>query len=76
MIGYKTVTKLALSEVSFGAVTIQRLRRITLDTNLLRTLGLSEGDSLDVVLLVDTSEIVLRKSKVEQTKKSQVGSKT
>jgi bifunctional DNA-binding transcriptional regulator/antitoxin component of YhaV-PrlF toxin-antitoxin module len=76
MIGYKTVTKLALSEVSFGAVTIQRLRRITLDTNLLRTLGLNEGDSLEVVLIVDSSEIVLRKGKTGQTKKSQPGSKT
>jgi bifunctional DNA-binding transcriptional regulator/antitoxin component of YhaV-PrlF toxin-antitoxin module len=76
MIGYKTVTKLALSEVSFGNVTIQRLRRITLDANLLRTLGMNEGDSVEVVLLVDSSEIVLRKSKNEQTKKSQPGSKT
>jgi bifunctional DNA-binding transcriptional regulator/antitoxin component of YhaV-PrlF toxin-antitoxin module len=76
MNGYKIVTKLALSEVSFGAVTIQRLRRITLDTNLLRTLGLNEGDSLEVVLLVDSSEIVLRKIEAEQTKKIPVGSKT
>jgi hypothetical protein len=60
MIGYKTVTKLALSEVSFGEVTIQRLRRVTLDANLLRTLGLVEGDSVDVVLLVDSSDIVMR----------------
>lgn len=63
MTGYKTVTKFALSEVTFGEATIQRLRRITLDSNLLRTLGLSEGDSVEVVLMVDSSEIVLRKSR-------------
>lgn len=76
MIGYKILTKLALSEVSFGAATIQRMRRITLDTNLLRTLGLNEGDSLEVVLLVDSSEIVLRKSKIAQTKKIPLGNNT
>lgn len=47
--------------VTFGSVTIQKLRRITLDQNLLRTLDLEEGDALDVVLLVDTGEIRLRK---------------
>jgi len=41
---------------------IQKLRRITLDQNLLRTLELEEGDTLDVVLLVDTGEIRLRKT--------------
>jgi hypothetical protein len=57
------VTKLALSEVSFGEVTIQRLRRVTLDANLLRTLGLVEGDSVDVVLLVDSSDVKTYHSK-------------
>lgn len=55
------MTKKALTEVSFGAVTIQKMRRIALDPNLLRTLNLSEGDGLEVVLLVDTSEILLRR---------------
>lgn len=40
---------------------IQKLRRIALDSNLLRTLGLEEGDSLEVCLLVETGEIRLRK---------------
>jgi bifunctional DNA-binding transcriptional regulator/antitoxin component of YhaV-PrlF toxin-antitoxin module len=75
MIGYKTVTKLALSEVSFGEVTIQRLRRVTLDANLLRTLGLVEGDSVDVVLLVDSSDIVMRRCKDVSFKKNQSGIK-
>lgn len=56
------MSKLRLNEVNFGSVMIQKLRRITLDQNLLRTLELEEGDSLDVILLVDTGEIRLRKS--------------
>lgn len=56
------MTKNSLSEVSFGTATIQRMRRVALDANMLRTLGLAEGDSLEVVLLVDSSEILLRKS--------------
>ena len=55
------MTKNDLTEVSFGTATIQRMRRVALDPNLLRTLGLSEGDSVEVVLLVDSSEILLRK---------------
>lgn len=54
-------TKPILSEVSFGPATIQKLRRIALDSNLLRTLGLEEGDSLEVSLMVETGEIRLRK---------------
>lgn len=54
-------SKIGLSEVSFGPVMIQKMRRISLDSNLLRTLGLEEGDSLEVALMVDTGEIRLRK---------------
>jgi bifunctional DNA-binding transcriptional regulator/antitoxin component of YhaV-PrlF toxin-antitoxin module len=50
-----------LPEVSFGTATIQKLRRITLDQNLLRTLHLEEGDCVEVVLLTGTGEICLRK---------------
>lgn len=62
-----------LPEVSFGIVTIQKLRRITLDQNLLRTLNLEEGDCVEVVLLTTTGDICLRKSQQEakkMTKKS------
>jgi hypothetical protein len=54
-------SKTVLSEVSFGPTMIQKMRRISLDANLLRTLGLEEGDSLDVALMVETGEIRLRK---------------
>jgi bifunctional DNA-binding transcriptional regulator/antitoxin component of YhaV-PrlF toxin-antitoxin module len=55
------MTHKPVREVSFGSTTIQKLRRVTLDQNLLRNLDLKEGDSLEVVLLVDTGEICLRK---------------
>lgn len=55
-------TKIVLPEVSFGSTMIQKMRRISLDPNLLRTLGLEEGDSLEVILLVQTGEIRLRKA--------------
>lgn len=60
-------TKSILHEVSFGTSTIQKLRRITLDSNLLRTLGLSEGDTLEVVLLAETGEIRLRKLRTNES---------
>ncbi len=55
-----------LQEVSFGTATIQKLRRITLDQNLLRTLSLEEGDSIEVILMVATGDICLRKCKTNQ----------
>lgn len=56
-------TKILLQEVSFGTATIQKLRRVSLDANLLRTLGLIEGDTLEVALIVETGEIRLRKTR-------------
>lgn len=49
---------------------IQKLRRITLDPNLLRTLGLAEGDDLEVTLMVETGEIRLRKPKIEELRRT------
>lgn len=66
--GYFQMTKSQLEEVSFGTATIQKLRRITLDQNLLRTLQLEEGDCVDVVLLTNTGEICLRKHQQESKK--------
>ena len=56
-----------LQEVSFGTTSIQKLRRITLDQNLLRTLSLEEGASVEVVLVVATGDICLRKCKIGQS---------
>ncbi len=47
--------------VSFGTSTIQKLRRVALDPNLLTTLGLSEGDTVKIELDVDNATIMIRK---------------
>lgn len=47
--------------VSFGTSTIQKLRRVALDPNLLMTLGLREGDAVKVELDVDRATILIRK---------------
>ena len=52
---------LILKEVQFGTARIQKLRRVALDQNLLTTLGLAEGDQLEVALITETGEIRLRK---------------
>lgn len=70
------MTKHALTEVSFGTVIIQRARRIALDANLLRTLGIAEGDTVEVVLLVDSAEIILRRAVDSEVKTIGVGKNT
>lgn len=51
-----------ITKVSFGSTKIQRLRRVALDSNLLKTLELKEGDLLEVSLETATGEIRLRKA--------------
>lgn len=47
--------------VSFGTSTIQKLRRIALDSNLLTTLELQEGDTVRIDLDVASATILIRK---------------
>lgn len=54
----------SIKKVSFGTSTIQKLRRITLDPNLLTTLGLREGDTVRVELDVDNAMILISKDAV------------
>ena len=56
-----------LKTVSFGTTTIQKLRRVALDENLLETLHLKEGDTVRIELDVDSSVIVIRKAEQQQT---------
>jgi hypothetical protein len=51
----------SLRRVSFGTSTIQKLRRIALDSNLLATLNLKEGDTVKIDLDVATATILIRK---------------
>jgi hypothetical protein len=47
--------------VSFGTSTIQKLRRVALDSNLLTTLELQEGDIVRIDLDVASATILIRK---------------
>lgn len=51
----------SIKVVSFGTSTIQKLRRIALDSNLLTTLKLQEGDTVTVDLDVASATILIRK---------------
>ena len=54
-------TMKSIKLVSFGTSTIQKLRRIALDSNLLTTLELQEGDTVTVDLDVASATILIRK---------------
>lgn len=57
--------------VSFGTSTIQKLRRVALDPNLLTTLGLREGDAVKVELDVDSATILIRKDAASASPKNE-----
>jgi formylmethanofuran dehydrogenase subunit D len=59
-----------LNKVHFGTTKIQKMRRITLDPNLMKTLDLAEGDSVSVSLVVSTGEICIEKVAVAAPKQS------
>lgn len=50
---------MALRKVSYGTTTIQKLRRVTLDQNLLETLGLSIGDSVRIELDTEHEAVII-----------------
>ncbi|MBS1174044.1 MAG: hypothetical protein H6R05_175 [Burkholderiaceae bacterium] len=64
-----------LKIVSYGTSKIQQLRRVALDQNILDTLGLSIGDTVQVELDTENSTIILSKvnSKDVQKKTSKGG---
>ncbi|WP_374621412.1 hypothetical protein [Pandoraea sp.] len=53
---------MALKKVSFGSVKIQKLRRVTLDQNLLDTLGLNIGDSVCIDLDTENEAVVITRA--------------
>lgn len=50
---------------------IQKLRRVTLDPNLLTTLGLREGDTVKIELDVDRATILIRKDPLSTPQKGE-----
>lgn len=51
-----------INRVSYGTTTIQKLRRVALDPNLLVTLGLEVGDCVRVELDVDNGAVLISKA--------------
>jgi hypothetical protein len=64
----------SIKVVSFGTSTIQKLRRIALDSNLLTTLELQEGDTVKIDLDVASATILIRKD--AGSNKPEVGAET
>lgn len=63
----------SIKKVSFGTSMIQRNRRVALDPNLLTTLGLQEGDTVQIELDVGTATILIRKDVLRVVAKGNVG---
>ena len=64
----------SIKVVSFRTSTIQKLRRIALDSNLLTTLELQEGDTVKIDLDVASATILIRKE--AGSDKPEVGAET
>lgn len=50
---------MTLKKVSYGTTKIQTLRRVALDPNLLRTLGLNIGDSVHIELDTEREAVLI-----------------
>ncbi len=70
---------MVLKKISFGTTTIQSLRRITLDQNLLDTLELEVGDLVKIELDTETETVlvsrVLKEDSAEPARKFRAKSK-
>jgi bifunctional DNA-binding transcriptional regulator/antitoxin component of YhaV-PrlF toxin-antitoxin module len=53
---------LTLKKVSYGTTKIQTLRRVALDPNLLRTLGLDIGDSVHIELDTEHEAVLITRA--------------
>lgn len=53
---------MTLKKVSFGTTRIQKLRRVTLDQNLLQTLGLSIGDLVCIELDTENEAVLITRA--------------
>ena len=54
---------MALKKVSFETTKIQKLRRVTLDQNLLETLGLDIGDIVRVELDTENATVLISRAR-------------
>ena len=51
-----------MKKVSFGVISVQKGRRITLDGSLLQNLGIKEGDPVELFLDIKDEAIIIKKS--------------
>jgi len=58
---------MVLKKVSFGTTTIQSLRRITLDQNILDTLELEVGDQVKIELDTETATVLISRAPQEKS---------
>jgi bifunctional DNA-binding transcriptional regulator/antitoxin component of YhaV-PrlF toxin-antitoxin module len=52
---------MSIKLVSFGTSKVQSLRRVALDPNLLATLRITEGDTVEISLDTESEQIVIKK---------------
>jgi len=57
-----------MPRVSFGSRVVQKLKRVSLDHNLLENLQVKEGDTIDLYFDTDEQAIVIKKSNAKGAK--------
>jgi len=57
-----------MPRVSFGNRVVQKLKRVSLNHNLLENLQVKEGDTIDLYFDTDEKAIVIKKSNVNSAK--------
>ena len=57
-----------MPRVSFGSRVVQKLKRVSLNHNLLENLQVKEGDTIDLYFDTEEEAIVIKKSNVESAK--------
>lgn len=53
---------MSIKKVSYGTTTIQKLRRVSLDQNLLETLRLEVGDSVRIELDTEQEAVIITRA--------------
>jgi len=57
-----------MPRVSFGSRVVQKLKRVSLNHNLLENLHVREGDTIDLYFDTEEEAIVIKKSDVKSAK--------
>jgi len=57
-----------MPRVSFGSRVVQKLKRVSLNHNLLENIQVKEGDTIDLYFDTEEQAIVIKKSNVKSAK--------